>query len=142
MSVGSISRANVVVASLELTVYELARLMKEKQVGDIVIVDEQNHPVGIVTDRDLVIKVMADDIGTRDTVARDVMSQDLLVLKDSQSIQEALDMLCAKGVRRAPVVNDEKLIGVVTMDDFAVLISDAMESCAKLIRKQHGSIKK
>ena len=67
----------------------------------------------------------------------DIMSRDLLILKEYQPIQEALAMMSAKGVRRAPIVDESnKLTGIVSLDDLILLIADEVESYGKLIKKQ------
>lgn len=94
-------------------------------------------PVGIITDRDIVIRVVADAINPKEITAGDIMSNNLLILNEYQSIQEAIDMMCAKGVRRAPVVNDAgALIGIISVDDLVLFIVNIVESYGKLIRKQ------
>src|SRR5690242_17221736 len=105
MSIGQACRCKVVAVFSETTVSQAAKMMKENNIGDIVIVNGDNKPVGIITDRDIVIKVIADGANVDDLCVSDMMSEDLLVLKDYQSIQEALAMMCAKRVRRAPIVD-------------------------------------
>lgn len=142
MTIGKIGKHKVIVASVDCTILEVAKLMKKHNVGDIVIVESKNEPIGIITDRDIIIKMVADEVNPKDMTASDIMSNDLLVLKEYQSIQEALDMMCAKGVRRAPIINEANtLTGIVSADDLALLISDEMESYGKMIRKQLSLIR-
>lgn len=137
MTIGRIGKRAVITAAIDMTIIEVALLMKKHNIGDVIIVEDENEPVGIITDRDIAIHIVADEIDPREMTASDIMEEDLLVLKEHQSIQEALDMMCAKGVRRAPIVNKaNSLIGIVSSDDLALLIADEMESYGKLIRKQ------
>jgi len=137
MTIGKIGKRKVISAPIEATIFEVAKLMKQHNIGDVIIVENKNEPVGIITDRDIVIKIVADEVNPKEMIASDMMSNDLLILKEYQNIQEAIDMMCARGVRRAPIVNvNNILIGLVSTDDLALLISDEMESYAKLIRKQ------
>ena len=137
MTISKISNHKVITLSTDKTVLDVARLMREKNIGNVIIVNDENQPVGIITDRDITIKIVADEISPNQMLVSDVMSSDLLVLKEYQTIQEALDMMSAKGVRRAPVVNESNnLTGIVSSDDLALLVADEIESYGKLIRKQ------
>lgn len=137
MTIGKLSNRNVITLSTNKTVLDAARLMKESNIGDVVIVNDKNQPVGIITDRDITIKIVANEISPCQMLVSDVMSSDLLVLKEYQTVQEAIDMMSAKGVRRAPVVDEvNNLIGIISSDDLVLLVADESESYAKLIRKQ------
>jgi predicted transcriptional regulator len=137
MSIGEACRCKVVAVFSDTAISQSAKLMKENNIGNIVVVDGDNKPVGIITDRDIVIKVIADEASVDDLCAGDIMSGDLLVLKDYQSIQEALAMMCAKKVRRAPIVDSYgTLVGIATTDDLIMLLADEMGDLADLIGKQ------
>jgi CBS domain-containing protein len=137
MTIGKIANRKVVTLSIDKTILDVAKLMKESNVGDVIIVNDESQPVGIITDRDIAIKIVADEIPPNQMFASDVMSSDLLVLREYQAIQEAFDMMCAKGVRRAPIVDElNKLTGIVSSDDLVLLVADEIESYGKLIRKQ------
>lgn len=139
MLIGKLCKLNVVTASVHSSVYEIVSLMKKNNIGDVIIINNEDIkvPVGIITDRDIVIRVVADAINPKEITAGDIMSNNLLILNEYQSIQEAIDMMCAKGVRRAPVVNDAgALIGIISVDDLVLFIVNIVESYGKLIRKQ------
>lgn len=137
MTISKISNRNVAVLSADKTVLDAAKLMKEKNVGNVIIVNHKNHPIGIITDRDIVTRIVASEVSSDQMLLSDVMSRDLLILKEFQTIQEAFDMMCAKGVRRAPVVDElNNLTGIASSDDLVLLLADEIESYGKLIRKQ------
>ena len=139
MTIKKIYNKKVITAFYDTSIYEIAKLMKKYNVGDIVIVNKEgkNIPVGIITDRDIIIKLIADEIDLKEISASDIMNSDLLLLTEQSGILEGLDMVSARGTRRAPVVDfSGELVGIVTADDFTVLIADEMESYAKLVRKQ------
>jgi CBS domain-containing protein len=146
MSIKAICECDVVTVDKEASIHDTAKIMKKYNVGNVVVVDSienNNKPIGIITDRDIVIKIVADEGDAKQICAGDAMSEDLLVLKSYQGIQEALDMMSAKGVRRAPIINDEnKLVGIATVDDLFMLIAEEANSLAKLIRKQVARVKK
>lgn len=139
MTIGTHCKHSVITAPKSTNVFEAAKLMKKNNIGNIVIVDDRNGsiPVGILTDRDVAIKIVADEVDPRTLTIGDAMSQDLLVLKEHQPIQEAIDMMCAKGVRRAPIVdNNNKIIGITSVDDLILLLVNELGSLGKLIGKQ------
>lgn len=139
MTIGKFCKHEIVTAAKNTSVFKATQLMKMHNIGNIVVVDESNGgiPIGIFTDRDVAIRIVADEIDPRVLTIGDAMSQDLLILKDHQDIQEAVDMMCAKGVRRAPIINQQgKIIGIATVDDLILLLADELGGLAKLIRKQ------
>jgi CBS domain-containing protein len=139
MTIGKIGKRKVITVLIKTSIYEIAALMKNHNIGDVVVVEEEEkqYPLGIITDRDIAIRIVADAVNPNEVCAQDVMSYDLLILKEYQSVQEALDMMCAKQVRRASIVNVEgALVGMISIDDIVLLIADEMNSYAKLIRKQ------
>lgn len=139
MTIGKLCKCDVITASKNMSVQEAARLMKKHNIGDIIIVDEEKDgkPIGIFTDRDIAIKIIAEEADPQSITVGDAMSEELLVLKDYQHFQESLDMMCAKGVRRAPIVDQhDKIIGIAAVDDLILLLIDELGSLAKLIRRQ------
>lgn len=137
MPIEELAKCKVIVGSVDMTIFEIAKLMKDFNIGDVIIMGNKKEPIGIITDRDITIKIVANDVNPKEIVAADIMSTDMLILKNYQAVQESLEMMCAKGVRRAPIVNSENiLVGVVSADDLALLISDEMSSYGKLIQKQ------
>ncbi|WP_243386690.1 CBS domain-containing protein [Bacillus kexueae] len=99
-------------------VYEAAVKMKELDVGVIPIVDNQKL-VGIVTDRDLVIKGIAEK-HPGSTKITDVMTTEIATILPSDSIDKAIELMSKHQVRRLPVVENEQLIGIVSLGDFSV----------------------
>lgn len=139
MSIRKICTHEVIKAAKSMSIKEVARLMKKNNIGTVVIVENEtdSKPIGILTDRDLTIKILAEDIESKDVRIGDIMSNDLLILKKHQGINEAIEMMCAKGVRRAPVVDENyNLCGIAVVDDLLLLIADELNSLAKLVRKQ------
>ena len=146
MSIKHICERDVVTTTKNASIYEVAKLMKKHNVGNVVVIDNQvitNKPIGILTDRDIAMKIVAEDVDARQISAGDIMADNLLLLHANQSINEAIDMMCAKGVRRAPISDDtHKVIGIASIDDLFILLAEEMGSLSKLIRKQVDSVKK
>ena len=99
------------------TVIEAAALMSQNDVGDLVVM-ENNTPVGIVTERDFVRRVLAVGKSTKTRVS-EVMSTPLRVIDPEAPIKEAARRMATKGIRRLAVIKDNKLVGIITATDFA-----------------------
>ena len=105
----------------ESTIVEAARLMRQHHTGDLVVLDdadEEREPVGIITDRDIVVEVLAKGRDPGKTTVREIMSTQLVVASESEEYAQALQRMATHGVRRVPVVDDKRcVVGIVTLDD-------------------------
>jgi len=137
MPIGELAIREVVVAPRETPVLEAARLMRQHHVGDIVVTKDWNGkrvPVGIVTDRDLVMEVLAQDVDASKLSVGDIMTQDLITVNEEHGVLQTIQRMRAHGARRAPVVDKRgTLIGVVSADDFMELLALELGELAKLI---------
>jgi CBS domain-containing protein len=140
MPVGEICNRAVVVAEKTLSVREAAQLMRSRHVGDVVVVEQRNgsrHPVGIVTDRDIVVEVVAAGVNPDALTVADITGPDLATVSESEGVYEALHTMRSKGVRRIPVVDrDGGLVGIVTLDDLLSLLAEEMTELAKLVSRE------
>ncbi len=102
------------------TVSKAIKLMAENNVGAVVIVDEQMKPIGIFTERDLLIKVCARGLDPGNTLLKDVMTKDPFTVKEETPVKQALEIMLNFGFRHLPIV-DEKgtLIGIVSIRDLS-----------------------
>ncbi|MDD2390915.1 MAG: CBS domain-containing protein, partial [Desulfobacterales bacterium] len=101
MSVGEICNREVVIAYKETDIVEIARLMRQFHVGDIVVVvphGDQPVPVGIITDRDIVIELIAGEVDLKSVTAGDVMSFDLITARESDGIGDTRERMKANGI--------------------------------------------
>ena len=137
MFIGEICNRDVVIASRDTSVTELARLMREQHVGSIVITKEQNQcqiPIGIITDRDLVIELLSKDIDISKVSAADIMNTELTTVRESNHIHDTLKLMRGKGIRRIPVVNDENvLVGILTVDDLLDVVISELDDIVNLV---------
>ncbi len=118
VSVGEVARRDVITGSPTETAVEIAYKMREHGIGSVVIVNEKDEPIGIVTERDLVIKVVSQGKNPDEVIARDIMSQPVITVEEDMEVNEAVKLMVDKGIRRLPIVDDNgKLIGIVTMQD-------------------------
>jgi CBS domain-containing protein len=138
MSLERFCRKPVVMISSHQSAYDAAVQMRERHVGAVVVV-EDDRPVGIVTDRDLVLRGI---LGGRDpnaTPVRDVMSRHLTVLRSDDRIDDAVSSIRTAGVRRLPIVDSEgKAIGMVTLDDLFVLIAGELSVAVGAVQSNRG----
>jgi CBS domain-containing protein len=114
---------SVVTAAPDASVREVAETMRERNVGSVVLV-ERGRPVGFLTDRDLTVSVLADGRDPSDR-ACDYASTPVVTGAPDMDITEAAELMVEHGIRRLPVLDGEKLTGIVTLDDLAVRTCDA-----------------
>jgi CBS domain-containing protein len=137
MLVGKICNREVVFVEPGTSIAEAARLMREHHVGGLVVVKEKfgkRVPVGIITDRDLVIEVIAEGVDMRDISVGDIMSDQLVTAREGDDLLETLKMMRAGGIRRLPVIDDDgALAGILTVDDLIDLFSEQIADLARLI---------
>ena len=140
MKAGELCNREVVTASRGTTITEAARLMRDHHVGSLVVVEMQEgitKPVGIVTDRDLVIEVLAENIELDTITVGDVMSFTLLKISDQESVFDTAQRMRARGVRRVPVISETgALIGILALDDMLDLLSEELSLLAKLTSRE------
>ncbi len=139
MTVLECCRMDVVTASPDTKVIEVAGMMNNSNVGCVVITENQ-CPVGIVTDRDLVTRVMATGRDPKKTAISEVMTRDPVVVEDGTGLFEAMQFIREEGVRRLPIVDsDGNLAGIITTDDIIRLIGQEMQFIGDVIKEASPS---
>jgi CBS domain-containing protein len=114
-----IMTAGVVTAVPEASAVSVARQMRDHRVGSVVIVDPAGSPVAMVTDRDLAVRVFAEGVAPEAPVGEHA-SRPLVCGEPQMELDEAAALMVRHRVRRLPVVDDDRLAGIVTLDDIAV----------------------
>jgi CBS domain-containing protein len=119
MTVTEIYSTPAVTAHPEETVVEAARRLRDKHVGDLVVVDDRKRPVGILTDRDIVVSAVAQSPDRLDALrVSDIMTRDVLSVRRNETVDGALRKMASRGVRRLPVLGaDGQVEGIVSLDD-------------------------
>ena len=136
MPVQDLARSDVITASKETAVSEIAETMANEQVGSIVIA-EDHSPVGIVTDRDLALRCVAEEADPTELTAENVMTEDVHTVDQDAGFYEAVERMSDNGIRRLPVTNDsDELVGILTTDDLEELLADEHQKLADVIRAQ------
>lgn len=140
MTAGKYCNREVIITEPETTVIEAAQLMRSYHVGTLVVVgkkDDESIPLGVVTDRDLVIEVLAQEVPPEGVTVADLMSRDLVMVHENEGLLDTLEIMRVRGVRRVPVINDKGgLEGILSADDALELISEATNHLIKLMRRE------
>lgn len=136
--IGEICSKPVVTMTATASVRDAARLMRQKKVGAVVVVNG-NRPAGILTDRDIAMSVVADGRDPSTVQVGDVMHRDLTVIPAEKGIMDAARTFAAKGVRRLPVVDRQgKVIGILALDDLLMLLGNEMGHVASTLQRGLG----
>jgi CBS domain-containing protein len=137
MKVGEICNREVVVIDREAAILDAAQLMRRHHVGDVVVTEERGGvrvPVGILTDRDIVVELLAEQVPLDAVSVGDAMSSELLTVSEEEEVMDVLQRMRGRGVRRAPVVDRSgALAGILAVDDMIDLIAEQLSDLVKLI---------
>lgn len=142
VNVGGVCIRDVVVAGRTDSVLDVASLMRKHHVGAVVLVEERagrNHPVGLLTDRDIVIEGL---VGAFDRLPRltagDLVTRPLVTVREADAIDNALDVMRTAGVRRLPVVDDVgALVGILAVDDLIDVFATRLGTLANVVANEH-----
>jgi CBS domain-containing protein len=108
-----------IVMPSDATIVEAARAMRDKDIGDVIVLDD-GEVCGIVTDRDLVVRALADASDPHGTKLGEVCSKNLTTLEPESKVGEAVTLMRDKALRRLPVIENGKPIGIVSLGDLAM----------------------
>lgn len=121
---------NVVTVSPTAALSEAAYLMMNEDIGALVVVDGDARPVGIVTDRDLVVSAMAEGINPDEITVEEIMTKDPVTVDEETDLFEMLSVLSENSIRRLPVTRGIKLAGIVSVDDLIVVVATELVNLA------------
>lgn len=140
MSVGEVCNREVIICRAEEPLAAAVALMRNRHVGCVVIVEsgvQEPRPIGILTDRDIVIRVLAETRDLNSIRVADVMSHDLVTAKQEDTILDAIELMRDKGVRRIPILNPQGgLTGILTVDDVVELLAEQLTDLVKLCGRE------
>jgi CBS domain-containing protein len=140
MPIGDICVLGVVTCNRDTKIDEVAQLMRQHHVGDVVVIEESKGkqvPVGILTDRDIVTSVIAPKLDPAMFSAGDLISRKIITVREDLGVFEAIQEMRRHGVRRMPVLDQEgTLAGIISIDDLFALLAEEMAELAKLISKE------
>jgi CBS domain-containing protein len=101
------------------SVHEAARAMRDAQIGDVIVL-ENNQVCGIVTDRDMVVRILAETRDPATTTLADICSHSIVTVTPTESVEEAVRLMRTHAIRRLPVVDGGQAVGIVSLGDLAV----------------------
>ena len=140
MGIGELCSREVYFVEPDQPLAEAAREMHRRHVGAVVVAEQRGKqlcPIGIVTDRDIVLGEVKRHTDLFALTVQDVMTADPLTLRESEGLSEAIARLKARGVRRAPVVAESgDLVGIVSLDDLLPAAAQELSGLARLIGRQ------
>ena len=140
--IGEICARDVIAATPETTVGAAAKLMRQHHVGSIVIVAGNGGvraPLGIVTDRDIVVEVTATDLDPNTITVGDIMRRELVTVRADEGALQAMHTMRSRGVRRLPVVTAEGgLLGVVAFDDLLDLVTEQLSVLNSIVGREQA----
>lgn len=140
MSVGRICIREVDLADPDESVQNAAQRMNARKVGALMVLDEESRPIGILTDRDLALRVVGKGLDALETTVADVVSQTPHSVLEHTPIETALAHMRSGPYRRLPVVDSEgKLVGVIALDDILDLLSEELSEIGRLVRNEGPS---
>lgn len=142
MPIGEFCNREVIVADRDTSVFEAAQLMREYHVGCLVVVeslDGPRRPIGLVTDRDIVMEVVAENVAPETVKLGEIISGKLSTIHVTDGVYDTLRYMREHGFRRMPVVNElGELAGIVSMDDYLGLLAEEMTELTRLIAREQG----
>ena len=142
MSIGEYCNREVIVTDQHTSVPDAACLMRDSHVGDLIVVEqtgEERLPIGILTDRDLVVEVLAQGVAADTLLVEDVMTPNPATARENEDMLEALSRMRRLGVRRMPVVNERGgLVGILTADDVLELLNEGLTDLVNLVNREIG----
>jgi len=142
MAIGDICIRDVVYTGRDTTVQAAAKLMRHYHVGSLVVVDYfegKRVPIGIVTDRDIVVEVIATELDPKVLTVGDIMATDLITASEGQGVLETIEVMRFKGVRRLPVVDQEnRLVGIVAIDDVLEVLAEEMSDLTRIVSREQA----
>lgn len=101
-------------------IQEAARIMRDADIGDVIVLRGDESVCGIVTDRDLVVRAMAEGADSRTATVADVCQHSVVSISSGDPVDQALPLMREHNIRRLPVIDDSRLVGIVTLGDLAI----------------------
>lgn len=141
MSVGQFCNRETIIVRKEDSIVATAKLMRQCHVGSVVVVDDTDgitRPAGIVTDRDLVLEVLAAELDPEIVTIGDLVGYELVTAAEGDGIWESLQRMRTRGVRRMPVVDAKGgLVGIISVDDLLEILAAELSEVTKVMAREH-----
>jgi len=140
VNIGKYCTRQVITATPETGIVEAAMLMREHHVGSLVVIDSEKQdgkPVGIITDRDILVEVTAEEVPLDSVTIGDIMTRSPVVVSEEENFFDCMDIMRKRGIRRLPVTDSSnQLTGIVSTDDLLKVIYEEMGNLVSLIIRE------
>ena len=138
MLVREVMNRNVIVAKKDITTKEASQLMSQLHISSLVIVDNKNSIVGILTKGDI-LKAIASEKKPDITLAEELMSKKVVTIEPNKSIEETVEIMAKNKVRELPVIDGKKIVGIVSASDIVLIEPKLISSLASMLSIQPGT---
>ncbi len=135
LDVGQVMVKNVVKVKQDIDIKQVALLLKQKGIGCVMVTDG-TKPIGILTERDIIHKVVAPNVDPEKLNASDIMTRTLITITPYHAIEEAADLMKEKNIKKLPVMEDNRLVGIVTMTDLLRIMRSIEKGMLKRLMKR------
>lgn len=146
MFAGQYCTRNIVTSGRDDSIVKVAELMRDHHVGDVLVVDSKNGnqiPVGIITDRDIVIEAIALDVDIHELVVEDIMNYKLITALDTDDLMTVIKRMRVYGIRRIPVINQSgTLVGMLSTDDIIDVIAEQLIGVEQIFENEQTKERK
>ncbi len=143
MNIGELCNRETFIVLKDENIVEAAKLMRHYHVGDLIVVtksEESNIPVGIITDRDIVMEVVANSADPKTVKVSEIMNQELVTAREDEGIHESIERMRMYGIRRLPIVDKEGcLAGILSVDDILEFLGEEIDALIGLFNKEKRS---
>ena len=140
MNVGEFCNRDVVICNKDTPLLEVAQLMRDQHVGSVVItaeIQQKNIPLGIITDRDIVLEINAPELDIKQYTAGDVMGNEIVTANLNDDLWGVIRLMRQKGIRRMPVVDDANTLqGIISFDDLLEALVEEFGDLVQLIARE------
>jgi CBS domain-containing protein len=120
-------------ATLDTTLEEIANMMKDENVGAIPVLDDEDNLAGIITDRDIVVRAIAEGQDPSSCTAEEILSEELHTIEPDAGLEEAADLMARHKIRRLPVVEDGMIIGMISLGDISVKAEEEQDKAGEAL---------
>ncbi|WP_099191297.1 CBS domain-containing protein [Tepidibacter mesophilus] len=140
MKVRDIMTKDVSYVRLNSNISEAANIMKSLNVGIVPVCDESQSPVGVITDRDIVLRSVSENNGANQNVGN-IMSQNIISATPDTDAHEAASLMAQNQIRRLPIVENNKIVGILSLGDLAnvnIHVNEAGDALSSISKPDHG----
>jgi len=142
MDLNKIGKSSVITVPSHIQIDDAAKIMRSNHIGDLIVVEEKEGakiPVGIITDRDIVLATIALGIPTENLSVGDIMSTNLITSNKNESLLHIINLMKDNGVKRIPLIGENKeLTGIITTEDVSRLLSIELSALSQITNSQHN----